>query len=130
MSCEHPNSFERMYTRTMSAQFQVQDIANADVYHAQESLIPSLELPLIENLNRNDGRILDNTTDQTTNMRLCDDVLRVESHIHIEVLVPVGVQGLLYHTRGVRLVCINGENREGVGESKNVAFGLSIGRND
>lgn len=42
-----------MKMRTMTAQLQVQNIADADVYYPEETLVPSLELALIEYLNSN-----------------------------------------------------------------------------
>lgn len=43
----------------MPSELQVEHIADADVDHAQESLIPTLELSLVENLDGDDGRVLD-----------------------------------------------------------------------
>jgi len=40
--------------RTMTSQLQVEHIANFDIHHSQEALILSLELALVEDLNRYD----------------------------------------------------------------------------
>ena len=45
--------------RTMSSKFQVDDIANTNVDHPQESLIAFFELALVKDLHSNDGRVLD-----------------------------------------------------------------------
>ena len=43
----------------MASKLQVDDIADFDVDDAEETLIPLLELALVEDLHRNDGRFLD-----------------------------------------------------------------------
>ena len=43
----------------MPAQFQVKNIADTNVDDSEETLIPLLELTLVEDLHRNDGRFLD-----------------------------------------------------------------------
>ena len=42
---------------TMSAKFEIDSVSGTNVNNAQESLIPSLKLALIENLNSDDGGI-------------------------------------------------------------------------
>ena len=42
----------------MTAQLKIEHIADADVHHSQETLIPSLELALVENLDGYDRRVL------------------------------------------------------------------------
>jgi hypothetical protein len=39
----------------MTAEIQIEHVANTDVDDAEESLVPSLELALVEDLNGNDG---------------------------------------------------------------------------
>lgn len=43
----------------MTTKFKVQHIADSHIHHAQKSLIPPLELALVEYLNSNNRRILD-----------------------------------------------------------------------
>ncbi len=45
----------------MTAELQIQIAAHLYVDYTQKALIPSLELALIEDLNGNDGGILDHT---------------------------------------------------------------------
>lgn len=45
----------------MSAQFEVQHIAHSHINHTQETLVLSLELALVENLDGYNGRVLDST---------------------------------------------------------------------
>ena len=47
-----------MKMRTMTAQLQVQNIADTDIYYPKETLVPSFELALIEYLNSNNRRVL------------------------------------------------------------------------
>lgn len=37
----------------MTVQLQVEHISNSDIHHSQKTLIPSLELALVEDLDRN-----------------------------------------------------------------------------
>jgi len=39
----------------MAIKFQIQHIADSDVHNTQETLIPPLELALVENLDGDDG---------------------------------------------------------------------------
>jgi hypothetical protein len=39
----------------MTAKFKVQDIANADIYNAQETLVPPLKFTLVKDLNGDNG---------------------------------------------------------------------------
>jgi hypothetical protein len=39
----------------MTTQFQIQDIADANVDNTQEALVPALKLALVEYLNSNNG---------------------------------------------------------------------------
>lgn len=42
--------------RTVTAQFQIDNIRDSDVYNAEEPLISFLEFSLVENLDGDDGR--------------------------------------------------------------------------
>lgn len=44
---------------TVATQVQVEDICNTDVDDAEEALVPFLELALVEDLDGDDGRVLD-----------------------------------------------------------------------
>lgn len=46
---------------TMTAQLQVEDIADGDVYHPKEALVLSLKLALIKDLHSYNGRVFDHT---------------------------------------------------------------------
>jgi len=39
----------------MAVKFQIQHVANSDVHDSKETLIPPLELALVENLDGDDG---------------------------------------------------------------------------
>ena len=43
----------------MTAKNQVENVGHLDIHDAQEALISSLELALVEDLNCDDGRVLD-----------------------------------------------------------------------
>jgi len=45
--------------RTMSSEFEIENVADFDVDDTQEALISTLELPLVEDLDGDDGRVLD-----------------------------------------------------------------------
>ncbi len=45
----------------MTTELKVEMIPNANIHYTKEALIPLLELPLVENLDSNDGRFLDHT---------------------------------------------------------------------
>ena len=49
---------------------------------------------------------------------------------HVKGLVPVGVQSLFDDTGCVSLLCIDGDDRERVGETEDFAFGETIGGDD
>ena len=46
--------------------------------------------------------------------------------IHIEILVPVGVERLLHDAGRVGLLCIDGDHSERVGEAEDLALRESI----
>lgn len=50
-------------TRTMASELQVDDIADFNVDDTQETLIPLLELALVENLDSNHGALLHRAMD-------------------------------------------------------------------
>lgn len=54
--------------------------------------------------------------------------LRPDSHV--EALIPVRVQCLLDDTRSVGLLCIDGDDGERVWQTKDLALGQAIGRDD
>lgn len=43
----------------MATELKVEMISDANIHHTKEALVPLLELPLVENLDSNDGRLLD-----------------------------------------------------------------------
>lgn len=109
----------------MTTQLQVNDIANFDVHHSKETLIPLLELALVKDLDCDDRVVLDSTGTQSA-------LAQVEGamHAHVEALVPVRVKRLLHDARGVGLLCIDGDNSEWVRETEDLALGQAIGGND
>ena len=112
-------------TCTMTAELQVQYIADTDVHNAEETLIALLELTLVEYLHSDNGGILDSArgpSEKHIQTRICD--------AHVEALVPVRVQRLLNHTGRVGLLRIYRDDREGVWQSKDLTLGQAIGSNN
>jgi len=56
--------------------------------------------------------------------------IRVQNDGHIKVLIPIGIEGLLYYARCVCLFCINGDNGEWVGKTEDIALGQAISSDD
>ena len=54
----------------------------------------------------------------------------MSGHAHVKALVPVGVEGLLHDTSGVRLLGIDGDDGEGVREAEDLPFREAIGGDD
>ena len=53
-----------------------------------------------------------------------------ERGIHVEGLVPVGIESLLHDTGRVCLLCINCDDGEGIREAEDLALGEAIGSDD
>ena len=50
--------------------------------------------------------------------------------VHVEGLVPVGIEGLLHDTGRVCLLCIDCDDGEGIREAEDLALGEAIGSDD
>jgi hypothetical protein len=76
-------------TRTMAAKLKIENIANTNIDHSEEALIPPFELALVKYLYRNNGRVLDSTKGRFVNKPR--DVSCNNIGLHIKALVPVRV---------------------------------------
>lgn len=47
--------------RTMPAELQIEDVANADIHDTEETLVALLEFALVKDLDGNDRRFLNHT---------------------------------------------------------------------
>lgn len=98
--------------RTIAAGVQVNDAPDAHVDDAQEALVLLLELLLVKDLNCEYAVFGDAPGEW-----LAVGVGGQGGDVHVEALVPVGVQRLLDHARGARLFAADGGNGEGVREA-------------
>ncbi|KAI3481094.1 hypothetical protein L1887_56668 [Cichorium endivia] len=101
--------FELLVEQTLSAKFEVENVGDADVDHAQEALIALLELLLVEDLDSDDGGVGDGD---------------------IEAVVPVRVERLFDDGRGMGLLSVDGDDGERIGKTEDITLGQSIGGND
>jgi hypothetical protein len=99
--------------RTVTAGVQVDDRAYADIDNSEEALVLLLELLLVEDLHREDALFVD----LPALLSAWSGVYSVEYDVHVEALVPVGVQRLLDDARGARLLAIDRGHGEGIGEA-------------
>ena len=104
---------------TVSASVKIYYRPDADVDDTQEALVLLLELLLVKYLNRQDAFFVHSPIP-------CVSVERKRRrvwlwwracNVHVEALVPIGVQRLLDDARGARLLAIDGGYGEGVGKS-------------
>lgn len=101
--------------RTVTASVQVNDRANADVDYAEKALVLLLELLLIKDLHRQNALFVYPPVDAVSRGTTFADVWWCG--VHVEALIPVGVQRLLDHTRSARLLAIDRGHGEGVREA-------------
>ena len=106
----------------MTAQFQINNICDSNVHDAEEPLIAFLELALVKNLNGDNGRLLDVTGAEGEVMKM--DVFEGGRRgLHIEALVPIGIQSLPNDASRVGLLRIDRNDCEWVRETKDLALG-------
>jgi hypothetical protein len=104
----------------MATKFEVQHIADSHIHHTQKSLIPPLELSLVEYLNSNNRRILDRSR-----------VWKEMSHkmasgvelAHIKAFIPIRIESLFNDACRVCLLRIDGYDCEWIGQPENISFG-------
>ena len=117
--------------RTVTAQFQINDICDSDVHNAEEPLITLLEFALVKNLDGDDRRVLDIAgmwkEGKTMRMNEFEGGWRGS---HIEALVPIGIQSLPDDAGRMGLLCIHRDHREWIREAKDLALGQAICGND
>ena len=118
----------------MPSQLQINHIADFDVHHSEEALVPLLEFALVEDLDCNHGGVLDSTRKgqkgELRTLQIDSDRKSKTRNSHIKTFVPVGVEGLLHDTSGVRLLGIDGDDGEGVREAEDLPFREAIGGDD
>jgi hypothetical protein len=100
---------------TVTARVQVDYRPYADVYDAEEALVLLLELLLVKDLYREDALFVDLPDGGVSIARAWRRLSRHD--VHVEALVPVGVQRLLDDARGARLLAIDRGHGEGVRET-------------
>ena len=82
---------------TISTHLQIDDIANTDIDHSEESLILLFELLLIEDLNRKNAVFVDSPAPIPLGKTMSRTQVEtgLDNHIQIEWLIPIWVQCLL-----------------------------------
>lgn len=105
----------------MSSKLQVDNVGNPYIDHTQEALVALLELALIEDLDSNNGRVLDISDAK-------DEMMQQEKGrcLHVKALVPVRVQRLLEDTGGVCLLRIYCYDSKRIWEAENLALRQAI----
>lgn len=114
----------------MAAQIQVEHFSHSDVHDAKESLIPSLELALVEYLDRYDGRILDGSAEirRRQSVSPVQNTLgrkgeaRRHAHEHVKVLIPVGVESAFDDTGRMGLLGVDGDDSEWIRKAEDVTL--------
>jgi hypothetical protein len=101
---------------TIPARVEVYYRPYADIDDAQEALVLLLELLLVKDLNREDAFFVHSPVSCVSVMRTCAR-RGLRGSVHVEALVPVGIQRLLDDARGARLLAIDCGYGEGVGKS-------------
>jgi hypothetical protein len=98
---------------TVAPRVEVYDRAYADVDDAEEALVLLLELLLVKDLNGEDTLLVDAPSSGSAVVVH----VRAGHDVHVEALVPVGVQRLLNDARGARLLAIDRGHGEGIREA-------------
>lgn len=87
-------------------------------------MVTFLEFALVENLNGDNGGVLDVAGIEEREVMMGMNGLEgTWKGLHIEAFIPIGIQGLSDDTGGVGLLCIHCDNGERVWETKYFALG-------
>lgn len=89
-------------------------------------MIPPLELALVKDLHGDDRRVFHDTD----NIDKQDSTSMSVRYIHVEILIPVGVESLFNDASRVRLLCIDSDHRERIRQSKDITLGEAVGRDN
>jgi hypothetical protein len=89
-------------------------------------LVPSLELALVKDLDCDDRRVFDSAGGRWLSMVPAEGLI----HLHFESLVPIWIQRFLDDRRGVRLLCVDGNDSKGIWELEYIPFEETISSND
>lgn len=111
--------------RTVTSHLQIDDIGDTNVDNAQEALIPLLELALVEDLYRNDGRVFHGSAKTVRR-----ELNRCLGSLHVKALIPVRIQSLLDHACSMCLLSIHSDDRKRVRQAENFTLRQAIGSND
>lgn len=109
-------------THTITAGVEINHAANAHIDNAQEALILLLELLLVEDLDRKNALL--GHTPVCPSARFHTATESGEGVLHIKALVPVRIQRLFDHARGLRLFPADGSNRKGIWKAEQHTLGV------
>ena len=102
--------------RTITTRIEVYHRPYADIYDSEKALVLFLELLLVEYLNRQNTLLIHSPVLYISFM--LERLTAEPRHdVHVEALVPVGVQRLLDNARRPRLFAIDCGHGEGIREA-------------